>query len=358
VLQLRDEDVARAIGQVVPGQGALTDLVKLPPVTQTVPTSASAVQRLLMFTPRSKKTVKPKLSGVDHDRRKVLKWLGYGGGAAALAVFGKAVLDFGSFDVVTVNEQGKEVSRQKKRAKSFVEDLGNGVTLEMVSIPVGTFQMGSPTTEKGRRDEELPQHSVNVSAFSMGQYAVTQTQYESVMGQNPSNFKGAKRPVERVLWDDAQKFCEKLSRKTGRTYRLPSEAEWEYACRAGTTTPFHFGETLIRALANYNTTDVYQLEPKEEYRGHTTDVGIFPANAFGLYDMHGNVWEWCEDVWHKNYEGAPKDGSAWVSDDDARVLRGGAWLYNPMYCRSASRSWSIQKSSDYNYGFRVVCSSP
>ena len=174
----------------------------------------------------------------------------------------------------------------------------------------------------------------------------------------PSYFKGANRPVEQVSWHDAVEFCARLSKQTGREYRLPSEAEWEYACRAGTTTPFHFGEMISTDLANYDGNDTYGSGSKGQYREQTTDVGSFPANAFGLYDMHGNVWEWCEDTWHKNYNGAPIDGSAWVSNNEnySRLLRGGSWFFFPEFCRSAFRSnndpggWQL-----INIGFRVVC---
>jgi formylglycine-generating enzyme required for sulfatase activity len=330
---------------------------------------------------RSYPTLPP--PGIDRDRRKVLQWLGLGSAGMFVAgLAGQEALKRGrsstpspsaspsnaslpdledfSFEVATVNKQGQEAPRQTMKAKHFVENLGNSVTLQMVAIPGGTFQMGSPTTEKSRYSGESPQHSVNVSAFSIGRYPVTQAQYEAVMGKNPSHFKGAKRPVEQVSWNDAQEFCKKLSQKTGRTYRLPSEAEWEYACRAKTTTPFHFGETMTSALANYDATVTYQSEPKGEYREQTTDVGIFPANAFGLCDMHGNVWEWCEDIYHKNYEGAPTDGSAWNvgGESNIRVLRGGSWIYNPRVCRSAARSWYVAGIRYLYFGFRVVCSAP
>jgi formylglycine-generating enzyme required for sulfatase activity len=273
-----------------------------------------------------------------------------------------------NFEVVTVNAKGEENPRQRKQGQLFVEDLGNGVTLEMVSIPSGTFQMGSPTTEKARQDDESPQYPVNVSAFSIGRYAVTQAQYQAIMGKNPSYFKGVKRPVEQVSWNDAQEFCKKLSQKTGHKYRLPSEAEWEYACRAGTATPFHFGETITTDLANYRGTDWeflgtnypgnYGEAPKGKYRERTTDVGIFPANAFGLCDMHGNVWEWCEDIYYENYEGASKDRSAWNIGGEAsrRLLRGGSWDDFPAFCRSAVRSLTMPVISGYVIGFRVVCS--
>jgi formylglycine-generating enzyme required for sulfatase activity len=166
--------------------------------------------------------------------------------------------------------------------------------------------------------------------------------------------------VEQVSWYDAIEFCarlSKLSKLTGREYRLPSEAEWEYACRAGTTTPFYFGETITGELANYDVSNIYADEPKGKYRKETTPVGQFPSNAFGLYDMHGNVWEWCADDWHDNYEGAPRDGSAWTKNgnDNYSPLRGGSWCNYPDICRSAYRYYSSRRA-DYNYdGFRVVC---
>jgi formylglycine-generating enzyme required for sulfatase activity len=222
----------------------------------------------------------------------------------------------------------------------------------MVAIPGGTFQMGSEED-----DDEKPIHTVTVEPFFMGKYPVTQAQYEAIVGTNPANFKGAKRPVEQVSWDDAIAFCTQLSQKTGKTYRLPSEAEWEYACRAGTTTPFHFGDTITPDLANYDGNYTYGDAPKGMYREQTTDVGSFPANAFGLYDMHGNVWEWCADPWHDNYQGAPTDGAVWETGGDAakRRLRGGSWYFNPVYCRSANRGSSAPVVRNLDVGFRVVC---
>ncbi|WP_039899611.1 formylglycine-generating enzyme family protein, partial [Microcystis sp. T1-4] len=168
-----------------------------------------------------------------------------------------------------------------------------------------------------------------------------------------------RRPVEQVNWYDAVEFCARLSKLTVREYRLPSEAEWEYACRAGTTTPFYFGETITGELANYDASETYADEPKGEYRKKTTPVGQFPPNAFGLYDMHGNVWEWCADTWHDNYDGAPTDGSAWIEngDDNCSPPRGGSWCNDPGNCRSASRDYSYRRGdfAYYFYGFRVVC---
>jgi formylglycine-generating enzyme required for sulfatase activity len=204
----------------------------------------------------------------------------------------------------------------------------------------------------------------------MGRYLVTQAQWRAVaalsqiereLAPDPSNFKGDNRPVESVTWHDSVEFCARLSAHTDRPYRLPSEAEWEYACRAGTTTPFYFGNTLTTEVANYDGNSTYADGPKGEYREETTPVDHFGiANAFGLCDMHGNVWEWCQDYWHDSYAGAPTDGSAWLKGGNAerRILRG-AWNGHPWHCRSAYRDYG---EPDFRYygggGFRVVCSAP
>ena len=262
------------------------------------------------------------------------------------------------FEVLTVDGKGDITNRQSLSAKYFAEDLGNGVSLEMIEIPEGDFLMGSPPDEKGREENESPQHKVTLKPFFMGKFAVTQAQYQAIMGKNPSVFKRNKHPVESVNWNDATEFCQKLTEKTGKTYRLPSEAEWEYACRSGTSTPLHFGETISTNLANYNGNSTYAGGPRGQYRNQTTEVGTFSPNAFGLYDMHGNVWEWCEDALHKSYNNAPNDGRAWIenSDNRFRVLRGGSWYSEPAECRSANR-YSFFFTSYFNYfGFRVVCS--
>ena len=216
------------------------------------------------------------------------------------------------FDVVTVDQRGTR-SRRQKTAKCRRENLGNGVMLDLVMIPGGQFQMGSPLGQGD--DNEYPQHPVTVKPFAMGKHPVTQAQWKAVaalpivkryLPADPSKFKGGNRPVEKVSWCDAIEFCQRLSRQTGRKYRLPSEAEWEYACRAGATTPFHFGPTLTTHLANYAGRSHPDFGFEGKYREQTTPVGGFKAaNAFGLYDMHGNVWEWCLDYWHENYLGAP-----------------------------------------------------
>jgi formylglycine-generating enzyme required for sulfatase activity len=179
----------------------------------------------------------------------------------------------------------------------------------------------------------------------------------------PERFRGDLRPVVNVSWFDAQAFCQRLAVRTGKNYALPSEAQWEYACRAGTTTPFHYGATISTGLANYDGRQMYGDGEKGAYRQQTTDVFRFSANAWGLQDMHGNVWEWCVDQWHDNYDGSPQDGSAW-SDEDAkqnkiekksRLLRGGSWAYGPWDCRSAYRDDNHPDDRDGFVGFRVCC---
>ncbi|MCC5640561.1 bifunctional serine/threonine-protein kinase/formylglycine-generating enzyme family protein [Nostoc sp. CHAB 5844] len=258
-----------------------------------------------------------------------------------------------------------DINRLSATAQCFIEDLNDGLTLTMVSIPGRQFLMGSPDDEPERFDTESPQHSVNVQPFFISKFPITQAQWQAVatlpainrtLEPEPASVKGANRPVEQVSWEDAVEFCARLGEKTKRKYRLPSEAEWEYACRANTTTPFHFGETLIPSLANYNNSSLYSTDQGNHWQ--TTIVGSFPANAFGLYDMHGNVWEWCGDHWHENYQGAPIDGSVWLSTDDykSRVIRGGSWKNSSRLCRSAYRSWNPQDGRGNLLGFRVVIS--
>jgi formylglycine-generating enzyme required for sulfatase activity len=270
-----------------------------------------------------------------------------------------------SFEVVTVNHRGQIVDRQQSSAPYQTLDLGQGVTLDMVLIPGGSFLMGSPNSEPDRDRREGPQHQVTLAGFWMGKYPVTQAQYQAIMGNNPAKFKGDNRPVEQVSWNDAIEFCDRLSQKLGQPYNLPSEAQWEYACRAGTTTPFHFGETLTTDLANYNGNDTYGAGPKGIYRDETSEVGSFPPNGFGLYDMHGNVWEWCLDRWHNSYQGAPADGSAWISDENKLlglfsniVCRGGSWDSFPRSCRCAYGFFSTPAFCNFYDGFRVVSVPP
>ncbi len=263
------------------------------------------------------------------------------------------------FEVVTLNNQGQEIRRKTKQAEYFTEILDDDISLEMVSIPGGIFMMGSPNGEG--YDSEKPQHQVTVQPFFMGKFPITQAQWQTVMGNNPARFQySLLNPVERVSWDDAQEFCDRLSKLTEKEYRLPTEAEWEYACRARTTTPFHFGKTINASLANYYSEKTYEECVEGEFRKQTTPVRYFKvANAFGLYDMHGNIWEWCEDDWHKNYEDAPTDGSAWISEFSSnKAIRGGSWFTLPYTCRCASRNLFDHEIRYYNIGFRVVCVAP
>ena len=279
-------------------------------------------------------------------------------------------------EIVKVNERGEIVERRNTQGKYLVEILPGDVELELVEIPGGTFMMGTDDEEIERLVKkfdgeyfrrERPIREVSVSPFLMGKYPITQAQWKAIatlnkididLDRDPSYFKGDERPVETVTWDECVEFCKRLSTLTGREYRLPSEEKWEYGCRAGTTTPFHFGETITTDLANYYGQNVFASEPTGQVRGETTPVGQFPPNAFGLYDMHGNVWEWCADDWHENYEGAPNDGSAWLLNysNATKVIRGGSFYSYPRDCRSASRYYVIAR--DLNIGFRVVCVPP
>lgn len=272
-----------------------------------------------------------------------------------------------------------KIDRRQGQNQFFEESLPGGIGLRMMAIPAGTFLMGSPDGELERLSREGPQHEVTVKAFFMGKFPVTQAQWweiaklpkvERELNSLPAYFSGKTHPIEQVSWYAATEFCARLSAYTKRNYRLPTEAEWEYACRAGTTTPFHFGETITTDLANYRGTPdasrgwsgSYGFGPEGEDRQRTTPVDYFGlANAFGLCDMHGNVMEWCQDHWHSSYRNAPTDGAAWVNEEGKggdRILRGGSWSFDPDSCRSAHR---ISLPPDYigNYiGFRVVCTPP
>jgi formylglycine-generating enzyme required for sulfatase activity len=301
-------------------------------------------------------------------------------------------------------EKGGESSSpasSKKSKKSLIPNPKSKIpNLRMLYIPEGEYWMGSPEDEKDRYDDESPQHKVRISPFFMGQTPITEAQWRFVanlpqeqqeLNLNPSD-NGDDHPVVNVNWQDAIEFCDRLSRYTRRNYRLPSEAEWEYACRAlpleesfrfdnktfldnksiQNSFPFHFGETITSDLANYNGSVIYQQESTGENRGKTTPVGTFKPNAFGLSDMHGNVWEWCLDRWHENYNNAPTDGRVWdkenendnryqkilnsidvlIEDKRSHVIRGGSWFNSPGSCRSASRLINVFRNG--SVGFRVV----
>jgi formylglycine-generating enzyme required for sulfatase activity len=281
----------------------------------------------------------------------------------------------------------RDSQRPGDLSKTATLDLGGGVKMDLVLIAAGTFTMGSNDGDS----DESPPHEVRISqAFYMGKYEVTQGQWEAVMGNNPSWFStgGAGKdkvggadtsnhPVESVSWDDCQEFCKKLSARTGKAVRLPTEAEWEYACRAGTTTAFYFGETISTDQANYDgnytyvsawaarrsasETDqanydrnyTYGNGRKGQYRQKTTPVGSFPANTWGLYDMHGNVWEWCAD-WYGPYASGAQTDPRGASSGDGRVLRGGSWRVSPLDCRSAARLRNWPDYRRHGLGVRVA----
>jgi formylglycine-generating enzyme required for sulfatase activity len=289
--------------------------------------------------------------------------------------------------------------REPRLTQGFRELLGadgEAEALTLLWIPPGRFWMGSPETEPERRDAEGPQHLVQLQGFFISQTPITQAQWREValwqerpgeewgrkLKPDPSRFqsKGEKannevrllegesntnqRPVENVNWREAMEFCHRLSQRTHRTYTLPSEAQWEYACRAATKTPFCFGDTISPELANYDGNDRYVQGPEGICRKQTTPVGMFPANAWGLQDMHGNLYEWCLDEWHGNYDGAPVDGRAWLDgkeggksteNEKSRLLRGGSWFDLPGGCRSAYRGWSLPGYRNGYIGFRVCC---
>jgi formylglycine-generating enzyme required for sulfatase activity len=255
--------------------------------------------------------------------------------------------------------------------------LTNSIGMKLVPIPKGTFIMGSPNDEPLRRKNET-QHEVKISKpFYMGAYPVTQKQYRKVMGTNPSCFSkdgdgnvevhGLDTddfPVENVSWRDARKFCAKLSalpaeKKAGRKYRLPDEAEWEYACRAGTTTPFHFGKSASSKEANFDGSRPYGGAAKGPFLDRTCKVGSYKPNAWGLYDMHGNVWQFCADWFKKDYDDDdPKDEPTGPGSGLSPMLRGGSWINDGGKCRAACRDTTCPANRESFIGFRVVCVTP
>jgi formylglycine-generating enzyme required for sulfatase activity len=253
---------------------------------------------------------------------------------------------------------------------------------EMAVIPKGQFLMGSPAAEEGRFDDEGPQHQVTIKApFALGRFAVTLAEFgafaeaanrvmpdemytfendkwESRKGRsfrNPGFAQTPRHPVVGVSWDDAAAYCQWLSKTTGKDYRLPGEAEWEYACRAGSSTPFWWGSSISAEDANYDGNHTYAGGKKGQYRKATLPVESFKPNPWGLYQVHGNVWEWCADSWHENYRGAPEDGSVWQGGDQTRrVLRGGSWFISPWDLRAARRIRNGTGDRDGSVGFRVA----
>lgn len=281
------------------------------------------------------------------------------------------VIELSSFktrilDLVNINDSGKVVARARGEARYLVEEFGNGTPIEMMLIPKGRFLMGSSKDELERCDCEGPQHWVDIESFLLGRFPVTQHQWREVarlpvvkhqLDLDPSTFKGECLPVETVSWDEAVEFCQRLTRVTKRRYRLPSESEWEYACRAGSLNPFCFGDTILPTLANFDSTLPYKRAKKSAARDVTVAVDeLSTPNAFGVIGTHGNVWEWCLDTWHENYNGAPVDGRAWTRDgaEDLRVVRGGSWFNAAWLCRSAYRYAFETQMKGHNCGFRLA----
>jgi formylglycine-generating enzyme required for sulfatase activity len=381
--------------------------LNVPKVDAEVNRSASSAAGLNTSTAPTARPAQPRRGvltrPINLTRRQALGIAGLaavGTGAAIAApsirrLLSKPQLRTIAFDTATVDAKGVRNPPEEYTAKLFTEALGLGAGLDMVLIPGGSFTMGSPADELERRANEGPQHHVTLAPFFMSASPIKQAQWSAAvlahpnavrqtLDPNPSFFKGIDLPVESITWNQAEEFCVRLAELTGRAYRLPSETEWEYACRAGTISPFHFGPTITPELANYcgtggaicgesdgksiasdiydearYTSGKYGQGPTGVFRGKTTPPGTFPPNRFGLYDMHGNVWEYCLDLWSANYAEAPLDGSANPSgpSDGQRILRGGSWSHNPAICRSAYRDSIAPGYSGWQgrIGVRVVC---
>ncbi|MCB1777143.1 MAG: formylglycine-generating enzyme family protein [Candidatus Competibacteraceae bacterium] len=262
------------------------------------------------------------------------------------------------------SEQGFQPSTPGQTFRDKLKAGGEGPL--MVVIPAGRFVMGSPSDEPERWDSEGPQREVHIAQpFALGAYAVTFDDYDRYcdamkqMKPSDAGWGRGNRPVINVSWDDARAYCAWLSKQTGRVYRLPSEAEWEYACRAGVDTPFHFGVCISTDQANFDGAFTYNDSKEGQDRQQTVPVGTFSPNAFGLYEMHGNIWEWCQDAWHDDYDGALTDGSAWEADETGvRVVRGGSWADLPGGARSAARDLNFPDARSVSLGFRVWCAVP
>ncbi|NEO82704.1 MAG: formylglycine-generating enzyme family protein [Spirulina sp. SIO3F2] len=288
-------------------------------------------------------------------------------------------------ETIHLGTQGQVLRRSQHYPYRHIEHLSPDVALELIEIPGGRFVMGSAFSE-----QEQPMHSVRLQPFAIGRFPITQAQWKAVVEQTkmvalplapePAYFQTDfsepysrwQRPIENVNWYEALEFCARLSQLTGQQYRLPSEAEWEYACRAHTETHYHFGDGINTKVANYRGTAQWQHSAPGLARGQTTPVGYFQvANAFGLSDMHGNVFEWCADPWHETYEDAPNRGQVWdakqphiyadvrrniaalQATEPIKVIRGGSWFYEPQLCRSAYRVRWYADARTGDQGFRV-----
>ncbi|MEY3219777.1 MAG: hypothetical protein RIT27_1134 [Pseudomonadota bacterium] len=263
------------------------------------------------------------------------------------------------FNSIQLDKHGKMISSIPCKAKQFTEDLGKGIALEMIYVVGGRFLMGASPNELGIMADELPQHWVEIEDFFISKYPISQMQWFLLMKQGLScQFNGANLPVEKVSWFQALDFCRQLSKKADKSYRLPTEAEWEYACRAGTLTAFHFGETITTDVANYDGNYDYNSHSKNTYKQMTTPIGTFPPNRFGLCDMHGNVWEWTCSEYREHYgdQSETKILKQHQAIDKRIVVRGGSWYSSAVNCRSANRYHVDSKSWDNDIGFRIALS--
>ncbi|MEL6816143.1 MAG: formylglycine-generating enzyme family protein, partial [Cyanobacteria bacterium J06598_3] len=357
LLRLRSEDIQRVERQILGGKRSQGEPVRVPPAVSPKISPINNAQR---------HQVSPVQCPAHPQQGHIQLSVSPAPPQAALAHPPFAPVRFNTvrFNTVRVDARGAVRQTLVSEAITFTECLGDGITLEMVKIPGGRFLIGSPIGEEGASEGEYPQREMSVSDFWMGRTVITRshwqafTQHQQPACAEPGSLLAPHRPIENVYWTDAVAFCQWLSQRTGRAYQLPSSAQWEYACRAGTTTPFCFGETITPALANYNGNYAYGQGPRSQYRQETTDVASFPPNAFGLYDMHGNVWEWCLDGWHKFHKTLSADDSARRLSGQKKFLRGGSWSYLPTNCRSAYRlSYPFHNRID-DIGFRVVCLDP
>jgi formylglycine-generating enzyme required for sulfatase activity len=298
-----------------------------------------------------------------------------------------------TYEVVTVNGRGDLVRWEKRRTLVSQEQV-RSMVMDLVPIPGGHFRIGTPASDRDRSATKSLQYEVSLPGLWMGQYPVTQAQYKVAMGKKSSQFKWENCPVEQMSWYEEQMLCDRLCAQTGRQYQLPSEAEWEYTCQEGKTTPFLYGETLNSELANYWGNRIYQVDFPGRNRGETTEIGQFPPNGYGLYNMHRAVFERCLDSWHCNYRGALTDGNAWETVGSRwRLVRGGSWLSTSRNCPSAYRNfyepsgppkklclvsvarearhtnqakffnqaksaWRTTSNNNYFIGFRSACSVP
>jgi formylglycine-generating enzyme required for sulfatase activity len=292
-------------------------------------------------------------------------------GLIPVGSFDKTQLQYAEFNfkMAKVTPMGELSVCEDRQVYGYVEDLDDGLNIDLVAIPGGSFMMGN-TEAKRSEDNDLQLHHVDIRPFFLSRFVITQTQWQKVVNLpkvnidlplNESRHEGENRPIEQISWEEAVEFCNRLTLLTGREYRLPTEAEWEYSCRAGTTTPFHFGETISPEIANYASSYKWGNGPYGGRRFTTVEVGKFPANEFGLHEMHGNVWEWCHDDYVDKYVNALSDGSPYLGSEDKentrKVMRGGDYGVAPGWCRSGFRfaqpkSWRKRE----HVGFRIACS--